>query len=115
MGGVTLAAQAWAIGSGRDNWMTVAFNVLCLSQMGHVWAIRSERSFFRTKLFSNPALLATVVLTAGLQALVTYVPVFQEVFHTQALTLDEVAVVITLSTVVFVGVELEKAFSGGQR
>ena len=56
-----------------------------------------------------------MVLTAGLQALVTYVPVFQEVFHTQALTLDEVAVVITLSTVVFVGVEVEKAFSGGQR
>lgn len=111
MGGVTLAAQAWAIRTGHAHWQTIAFNVLCLSQMGHVWAIRTERSFFRTKFFSNPALLAAVALTFGLQALVTFVPVLQEVFHTQALTLQEFLVVTALSSVVFVGVEVEKLFS----
>ncbi len=111
MGGVTLAAQAWAIRTGHAHWQTIAFNVLCLSQMGHVWAIRTERSFFRTNFFSNPALLAAVALTCGLQVLVTFIPALQEVFHTQALTLQEVLVVAALSSVVFIGVEVEKLFT----
>jgi Ca2+-transporting ATPase len=108
MGAVTLFAQAWAIRSGHAHWQTITFNVLCLSQMGHVWAIRSQRSFFRTPFFSNPALLATILLTFGLQAAVTFVPFLQGIFHTQALTLEEFVVVTLLSLVVFVGVELEK-------
>ena len=111
MGAVTLAAQAWAIGTGHAHWQTIAFNVLCLSQMGHVWAIRTERSFFRTNFLSNPALLGAVALTFGLQAMVTFVPVFQEIFHTQALTWQEFLVVTALSSVVFIGVEVEKLFS----
>ncbi|MFN9324969.1 MAG: cation-translocating P-type ATPase, partial [Flavobacteriales bacterium] len=108
MGGITLAAQAWAIGTGHAHWQTIAFNVLCLSQMGHVWAIRSERSFLRTNFFSNPALLGAVALTFGLQALVTFVPLFQRVFNTQALTAEEFLVVTALSSVVFIGVEVER-------
>jgi Ca2+-transporting ATPase len=115
MGAVTLAAQAWAIRTGHAHWQTIAFNVLCLSQMGHVWSIRTERSFFRTKLFSNPALLGAVALTFGLQALVTFVPMFQEIFNTQALTLQEFVVVTALSTVVFLGVELEKLVTHWRR
>ena len=110
MGGITLSAQAWAIGTGHAHWQTIAFNVLCLSQMGHVWAIRTERSFFRTSFFSNPALLGAVALTFGLQAMITFVPVFQEIFHTQALTLEEFLMVTALASVVFIGVEVEKLF-----
>ena len=60
---------------------------------------------------ANPALLGAVALTFGLQALVTFVPVFQEVFQAQALTLQGFLVVTALSFVVFVGVEVEKLFS----
>ena len=112
MGAVTLFAQAWAIRSGHAQWQTITFNVLCLSQMGHVLAIRSQRSFFRTPFFSNPTLLATVLLTFGLQAAVTFVPFLQDIFHTQALTLEEFGVVTALSAVVFLGVEAEKLFRG---
>jgi Ca2+-transporting ATPase len=108
MGAVTLFAQAWAIRSGHAHWQTMTFNVLCLSQMGHVWAIRSQRSFFSTPFFSNPALLGTVLLTFGLQAAVTFVPFLQDIFHTQALTGEEFLVVTLLSSVVFFGVEAEK-------
>ncbi|HRD52579.1 MAG TPA: cation-translocating P-type ATPase [Flavobacteriales bacterium] len=108
MGGVTLAAQAWALRTGHGNWQTIAFNVLCLSQMGHVWAIRTERSFFRIGFFSNPALLGAVLLTFALQAMVTFVPALQQVFRTQGLTLEEFLVVTALSSVVFIGVEAEK-------
>ncbi|MBL8001300.1 MAG: cation-translocating P-type ATPase [Flavobacteriales bacterium] len=112
MGLVTIAAQAWAIRTGHAHWQTIAFNVLCLSQMGHVWAIRCERSVFRTAFFSNPALFGAVALTFGLQAMVTFVPVFQGIFHTQPLTLEEFLAVTALSSVVFIGVEVEKLFSG---
>jgi len=42
MGFVTLFTQAWAIGTEHAHWQTMVFTVLCLSQMGHVLAIRSE-------------------------------------------------------------------------
>ncbi|MCB9378108.1 MAG: cation-translocating P-type ATPase [Holophagales bacterium] len=108
MGGVTLAAQAWAIGNADTRWQTIAFNVLCLSQMGHVLAIRSERSFLRSRPFSNPALLAAVALTFALQALVTFAPPLQDLLHTEALAPREILVVGALSSVVFLGVEAEK-------
>jgi Ca2+-transporting ATPase len=110
MGGVTLATQAWAIRSGNAHWQTITFNVLCLSQMGHVLAIRSNRSVFRTSPFHNPALVGAVALTFALQATVTYLPQLQGIFHTQALSLGEFLLVGTLSSLVFVGVEVEKLF-----
>ena len=110
MAAIALTVQALAIGQGL-HWQTIVFNVLCLSQMGHVWAIRTERSVFHTNLLSNPALLGAVALTFGLQAMVTFIPVFQEIFHTQALTMEEFLVVTAISSVVFIGVEVEKLFS----
>ena len=90
-----------------------AVPLICImSFTGLGWAIRSQRSFFRTPFFSNPALLATVLLTFGLQAAVTFVPFLQDIFHTQALTLEEFGVVTALSAVVFLGVEAEKLFRG---
>ena len=108
MAGITLGAQAWAIDQ-QLHWQTIVFNVLCLSQMGHVLAIRSEtQSLFRIGLFSNRYLLAAVTLTVLLQAAITYLPFLQSVFHTEALTLYEFLLVGGLSMIVFFAVELEK-------
>jgi len=79
--------------------------------MGHVLAIRNSRSFFRTPLFSNPALLGAIVLTLLLQLAVTYVPMLQSVFHTEALSLREFLIVGAVSSIVFIGVEVEKLFA----
>jgi len=111
MGAVTLGTQAWSIHAGNAHWQTMAFNVLCLSQMGHVLAIRNSRSFFRTPFFSNPALLGAIVLTLLLQLAVTYVPMLQSVFHTEALSLREFLIVGAVSSIVFIGVEVEKLFA----
>ncbi|HID68034.1 MAG TPA: cation-translocating P-type ATPase, partial [Roseibacterium sp.] len=43
IGGLTLMSQAWAIDSGANNWQTIVFTVLILSQLAQVLAIRSER------------------------------------------------------------------------
>ena len=108
MAGIALSLQGWAI---RNNmpWQTMVFNFLCLSQMGHVLAIRSEtQSFFRVKLFSNKLLIGSVMFTFLLQALITYVPIFQSVFKTQPLELNEFILVGAASALVFIAVEIEK-------
>ena len=109
MGTVVLATQAWAYRTGSAHWQTMTFTVLALSQMGQVLAIRSEReSLFRQGLGSNVPLLGAVLLTLVLQLATIYVPAFQTVFRTQALSLGELVVSLVLSSIVFVAVEIEK-------
>lgn len=108
MAAIALGAQAWALEQGL-HWQTIVFNVLCLSQMGHVMAIRSERqSLFQIGVFSNRYLIGAVVMAFVLQALITYVAPLQTIFHTEALSLNEFLLVGGLSAVVFLAVELEK-------
>jgi Ca2+-transporting ATPase len=109
MGAASLATQAWSIASGLAHWQTMVFTVLCLSQMGHVLAIRSEReSLFRQGLFSNRPLAGAFLLTFALQMATIYVPALNPIFKTQPLTLGELGLTLALSSVVFVAVEIEK-------
>jgi len=110
MGALVLATQAWSIHEGNAHWQTMVFNVLCLSQMGHVLAIRSEsQSFFSMGMFSNKPLIGAVLLTLLLQIAVTYVPFLQPIFRTESLTLNEFLLVGAVSSLVFFAVEMEKA------
>ncbi|MDD5433981.1 MAG: cation-translocating P-type ATPase, partial [Nitrospira sp.] len=54
MAGATLFTQAYALKTGHGHWQTMVFTVLCLSQFGHVMAIRFEnKSFFTGGLLLN--------------------------------------------------------------
>jgi len=107
---IALIAQAWAIRNGL-HWQTIVFNVLCLSQMGHVLAIRYEtKSFFGKGIFSNKPLIISVAFAFLLQWLVTYTPVLQKIFKTEGLSLSEFLFVGLLSSAVFWAVEIEKWF-----
>jgi len=111
MGGVSLLTQAWAIHTGSAHWQSMVFTVLTLSQLGHVLAIRSEReSLFSQGLLSNRLLVAALLLTFALQMAVLYVPWLNPIFKTAPLSLGELAACLALSSVVFIGVEIEKAF-----
>ena len=111
MGTVSIFSQAWAIRSGDRHWQTIVFTVLCLSQMGHVLAIRSERqSLFSQGLFTNKPLLLAGLLTFALQMAVIYVPFLNPIFRTTPLPLKDLLIVLALSSVVFIAVELEKLF-----
>lgn len=111
MGGVSIITQVLFIDSSQTRWQTMVFTVLCLSQMGHVLAIRSEKeSFFRQGPLSNKPLLGAVLLTFGLQMATIYVPFLNPVFKTQPLSVRELITTILLSTVVFFAVEIEKCF-----
>ncbi|MES2138154.1 MAG: calcium-translocating P-type ATPase, PMCA-type [Bacteroidota bacterium] len=109
MGMVTLAMQAWAIYDGNSHWQTMAFTVLCLSQMGHVMAIRSEReSIFKIGIFSNKPMLGALLLTISLQLMIIYTPFFNAIFKTSALSIYELGITILVSSIVFWAVEMEK-------
>ena len=110
MGAVTIATQAAFVNVDDAAWRTMVFTVLALSQMGHVLAIRSERtSVFRQGLLSNRPLLVAVVATLALQLATVYVPFLNPVFETRPLGATELAITLALSSVVFVAVEIEKA------
>ncbi len=116
MGAVCLGMQAWAIHHNDPKWQTYVFTVLCFSQMGHVFSIRSHHFFlFQQGIFSNRPLVGAVLLTFVLQLALLYIPFLQNVFHTQPLTLKELGMCIAVSLIVFHGVELEKWVRGKWR
>ncbi|HHJ80297.1 MAG TPA: cation-translocating P-type ATPase, partial [Candidatus Tenderia electrophaga] len=54
IGTLSLAAQAWAYGSGSENWQTIVFTVLIFCQLAQVMVIRSEtESLWQLGLFTN--------------------------------------------------------------
>ena len=109
IGIMSIVTQAMSIKMGMAHWQTMVFTVLCFSQMGHVFTIRSERqSFFAQGPFSNLPLLGAVLITFGLQMATIYVPFLNPIFKTVPLTLNELMIALALSSVVFVAVEIEK-------
>jgi len=109
MSGVALLVQAWSIGTGHAHWQTMVFTVLCLTQLGHALAIRSEReSLFTIGLLSNKYLFGAVILTFAFQMATVYVPQLNPVFKTEPLSANELIITLLLSSVVFIAVEIEK-------
>lgn len=111
MAGVVLSLQAWAIHTGDAHWQTMVFATLCLLQLGHVLAIRSEKeSLFVQGIFTNKPLLLSVLATILLQFATIYIPFLNPVFKTVPLTVNDIVIVLILSTVVFIAVEIEKSY-----
>jgi len=108
---VCVATQWYAIQMGNTKWQTMVFTILSFSQMAHVMAIRSDwQSIFKQGIFGNKQLAAAVLSTFVLQLAVIYTPFLQDVFSTQALSMNELLICIGLSSIVFWAVEIEKWF-----
>jgi len=98
-----------AYGPNDDRWKTMVFTTLCIAQMGHALAIRSNtRLTIELNPFSNPFLLAAVVFTTLLQLALIYVPPLRNFFGTDWLSPTELLICLGFSTLMFVWVELEK-------
>lgn len=111
MGAMSIITQAYSISTDHAHWQTMVFTVLCLSQIGHVMAIRSDtESIFRQGLLSNKPLLGAFALTFGLQMATIYVPMLNPIFKTEPLTAGELLFTLAMSSVVFMAVEFEKYF-----
>ncbi|GFE70772.1 cation-translocating P-type ATPase [Chroococcus sp. FPU101] len=95
---------------GNDQrWKTMVFTTLCLAQMGHALAIRSDtRLTIQMNPFSNPYVLAAVVFTTVLQLLLIYVEPLRNFFGTHVLDGTELAICFGFSALMFVWIEAEK-------
>jgi len=94
-----------------DTWKTMVFTSLCLAQMGHAIAIRSNnRLTIEMNPLSNPFVLGAVVVTTILQLMLIYVPPLRDFFGTHELSLSELGICIGFSALMFVWIEGEKLF-----
>lgn len=95
----------------REHWKSIVFTTLCLAQMGHALAVRSDyRLLIQLNFFSNPFLLGAVVVTTLLQLALLYVPVLSNFFETDPLSLTELGVCFGFSALMLVWIEAEKLF-----
>ena len=109
VGGISIAAMAWALSREVSYWQTVVFTVLTVSQLFHSLAVRSEmESLFTIGLFSNLPMVGAVLLTLLMHLAVVYTPALNAVFHTQPLPFFDLVVCMLLSSLVLVAVEIEK-------
>jgi len=118
---LTIILMQWAYthtqsGAGNPNldpqrWKTMVFTTLCLAQMGHALAVRSDtRLTIEMNPFSNPYVLGAVTLTTILQMLLIYVEPLRNFFGTHLLGPIELAICYGFSALMFVWIELEKLF-----
>ena len=116
---LTIAMMSWAYGythaadyqGNRDTWKTMVFTTLCLAQMGHAIAIRSNTQLtIELNPFTNIFVWGAVVVTTGLQLMLIYVPPLRAFFGTHYLSPFELLVCFGFSALMFVWIELEKVF-----
>ena len=92
-----------------DTWKTMVFTTLCLAQMGHALAARSDtRLTAQLNPGSNPYIWGAVLLTTGLQVLLLYVPPLAQFFGLYPLPSLELAVCFGFSALIFAWLEAEK-------
>jgi P-type Ca2+ transporter type 2C len=109
MAAITLSIQGWAIAASNPNSQTMVFTVLSLAQLGHVFAIRSEKEYiFRIGLFSNLPLSFAVIFTFLLQMCVIYMPLGNKFLKTHPLSFNELVLCLSGAFLIFIAVEAEK-------
>ena len=113
---LTIGLMVWAynydsVDGNRDRWKTMVFTTLCLAQMGHALAVRSDiKLTIEMNPFSNPYVLGAVTLTTVLQLLLIYVEPLRNFFDTHLLSPTELAICFGFSMLMFVWIEMEKLF-----
>ncbi|NJM70596.1 MAG: cation-translocating P-type ATPase [Scytonema sp. RU_4_4] len=117
---ITIILMEWAYhhaqavtGPGLDpqRWKTMVFTALCIAQMGHAIAIRSNTQLtIQMNPLSNPYVLGAVVVTTILQLMLIYVPPLRDFFGTHWISPSELAICFGFSALMFVWVEVEKIF-----
>ncbi len=116
---LTIAMMSWAYGyttnpnhpGDPEAWKTMVFTTLCLAQMGHAIAIRSNTQLTieldpRTNVF----VWGAVIVTTALQLMLIYVPPLRAFFGTHYLTPFELMICFGFSALMFVWIEMEKLF-----
>lgn len=106
---LTIALMYWANTNNPEHWKTMVFTTLCLAQMGHALAVRSDSQLtIQLNPFSNLYLLGAVLLTTVLQIGLLYVPALQSFFGVTPLNGLELLICFGFSALMFAWIEIEK-------
>ncbi len=111
---LTIALMAWsytytANPDHKSHWKTMVFTTLCIAQMGHAVAIRSNiRLTIELNPLTNIYLWGAVLMTTGLQLALIYIAPLRNFFGTEVLTFTELAICFGFSALMFTWVEVEK-------
>lgn len=111
---ITIVLMVYAFRAGAP-WKTMVFTTLCLAQMGHALAARSDLPLVQVNPFSNPWLIRAVVLTSALQMALLYVPALSDFFETTPLSLQDLGICVGFSLLLFLYLELEKVWRQWRR
>ncbi len=87
---------------------TMAFATLSISQLVHVFNMRTEKSIFESNIFGNSYIIMAFIICFVLQASVIMIKPLSEIFHVCQLTSTQWLIVIILSLVPIFVVETEK-------
>ncbi|MBK8871935.1 MAG: cation-transporting P-type ATPase [Elusimicrobia bacterium] len=88
---------------------TIVVNVVVFVEVAYLFNCRSlDNSPFKIGFFKNTWVLAGVLIMTGLQVLLTYVPVMNNLFHTAPMPLRTWGWVLAASVLVYFVVEAEK-------
>ncbi len=112
IGTLALIAYSFGINIYGDHMtgQTMAFCVLCLSQLVHAFNMRSHESLFKIGVFSNKIMNIAFVVCALLQLAVVCVPSLSQVFKVTMLTTQQWLVVVALALMPLLIIETEKFF-----
>jgi Ca2+-transporting ATPase len=115
IGALALGVGAWYFYTGRETWQTMIFTTLAFSQIWQALAARSTHESFFSQPFANPLLLQMAGLVFLLQLAVIYIPFLQNFFQTVPLTAADFAISLSISALVFIGIEFEKWLTRSRR
>ena len=90
---------------------TMAFIVLALSELVHVFNIRdNKKSIFKANIFNNKILLGASALSAALMIVILFVPALRTIFSIPVLPMDNILEKVLLVFSPLVVVEIFKLF-----
>ena len=76
---------------------TMAFSVLALSELVHVFNVRNnQESIFKTNPFNNGKLILAIDVSEGLMLVVLFIPALREIFDLAVLPMDKLFETICL-------------------
>ena len=101
----TLSAEEVKVEIGQ----AMAFTVLALSELVHVFNIRNnKKSIFKTGIFNNSKLILATAVSAGLMLIVLFVPVLRNIFSIPVLPAMNILETVILVFIPIVVVEIFK-------
>src|SRR6056297_1781459 len=95
----------------EGTWRTLLFSTLVFSQMFFTFCIRSRKSIFKHGSGNNPYLYLAVAVSFALQLMVIYMPFFQNIFGTSALSLTQLIISIIFASALLWIFEITKLFN----